>query len=135
MNRYLAAAFARFGNRIAADLLADPAAGRAADELAAADRLLGASKLAFRHHRYLAAAFTAKAAYQLVRKGGQAGPGCRWSAAPRAGRSTSPSATRRPRPRSRRAPPSTTSGPAATACAADGGWGRPTRGSPVPPLQ
>jgi hypothetical protein len=69
MNRYMAAAFARFGNQIAADILADPDADRAADELAAADRLLGASKLAFRHHRYLAAAFTAKAAYDLVRKG------------------------------------------------------------------
>src|ERR671912_1509195 len=69
MNRYMAAAFARFGNQVAADVLADPDAGRAADELAAADRLLGASKLAFRHHRYLAAAFTAKAAYDLVRKG------------------------------------------------------------------
>ena len=55
MNRYMAAAFARFGNQVAADVLADPDAGRAADELAAADRLLGASKLAFRHHRYLAA--------------------------------------------------------------------------------
>jgi hypothetical protein len=44
-------------------------AGRVADELAAADRLLGVSRLAFRHHRYLAAAFAAKAAYQLVRKG------------------------------------------------------------------
>ncbi len=69
MNRYMAAAFARFGNQVAADVLADPDAGRAADELAAADRLLGASKLAFRHHRYLAAAFTARAAYDLVRKG------------------------------------------------------------------
>jgi hypothetical protein len=69
MNRYMAAAFARFGNQVAADVLADPDAGRAADELAAADRLLGVSKLAFRHHRYLAAAFAAKAAYQLVRKG------------------------------------------------------------------
>ena len=47
----------------------DPDAGRAADELAAADALLGASKLAFRHHRYLAAAFTARAAYDQVRKG------------------------------------------------------------------
>ena len=69
MNRYMAAAFARFGNQVAADILADPDAGRAADELAAADRLLGASKLAFRHHRYLTAAFTARAAYDLVRKG------------------------------------------------------------------
>ncbi|HJW61512.1 MAG TPA: hypothetical protein VJ931_17910, partial [Actinomycetota bacterium] len=69
MNRYMAAAFARFGNQVAADVLADPDAGRAADELAAADSLLGASKLAFRHHRYLAAAFTAKAAYDQVRKG------------------------------------------------------------------
>ena len=69
MNRYMAAAFARFSNQVAADVLADPDAGRAADELAAADSLLGASKLAFRHHRYLAAAFTARAAYDLVRKG------------------------------------------------------------------
>ena len=69
MNRYMAAAFAHNGNRIAADILADPDAGRAADELAAADALLGASKLAFRHHRYLAAAFTARAAYDQVRKG------------------------------------------------------------------
>jgi hypothetical protein len=69
MNRYMAEAFARNGNRIAADVLADPDAGRAADELATADSLLGVSKLAFRSHRYLAAAFAAKAAYDLVRKG------------------------------------------------------------------
>jgi hypothetical protein len=69
MNRYMAAAFARFGNQIAADILADPDAGRAADELAAADQLLGVSKLAFQSHRYLAAAFAARAAYDLVRKG------------------------------------------------------------------
>jgi hypothetical protein len=69
MNRYMSAAFARNANRIAADILADPDAGRAADELDAADRLLGASKSAFARHRYLAAAFTAKAAYDLVRRG------------------------------------------------------------------
>jgi hypothetical protein len=69
MNRFLAAAFARNANRIAADILADPDAGRAADELAAADRLLGASKAAFAHHQYLAAALAAKGAYQLVRRG------------------------------------------------------------------
>ena len=40
-----------------------------ADELAAADRLLGASRVAFRGHRYLAASFLAKGAYDLVRKG------------------------------------------------------------------
>lgn len=69
MNRYMAAAFARNANRIAADILADPDAGRAADELAAADRLLGAAKAAFRGHRYLAASFLAKGAYDLVRRG------------------------------------------------------------------
>jgi hypothetical protein len=69
MNRYMAAASARFSNQVAADILADPDAGRAADELAAADALLGASYLAFRHHRYLAAAFAANAAYDQVRKG------------------------------------------------------------------
>lgn len=69
MNRFVSAAFARNANRIAADILADPDAGRAADELAAADRLLGASKVAFARHRYLAAAFTARAAYRLVRRG------------------------------------------------------------------
>jgi hypothetical protein len=69
MNRYMAAAFARFSNQIATDILADPDAGEAADELAAADELLGASKLAFRRHRYLAAAFAAKSAYDLVRRG------------------------------------------------------------------
>ena len=63
------AAFAHSGNRIAADILADPDAARAADELAAADRLLGASEAAFRGHRYLAASFLAKGAYDLVRKG------------------------------------------------------------------
>jgi hypothetical protein len=69
MNRYMAAAFAQNANRIAADILADPDAGRAADELADADQLLGASKVAFRRHRYLAASFLGKGAYDLVRKG------------------------------------------------------------------
>jgi hypothetical protein len=69
MNRYMAAAFAQNANRIAADVLADPDAGRAADELAGADQLLGASKVAFRRHRYLAASFLAKGAYDLVRRG------------------------------------------------------------------
>jgi hypothetical protein len=74
MNRFLSAAFARNANRIAADILADPDAGKAADELAAADRLLGASRAAFARHRYLAAVFLAKAAYKEVRRGaGQAG--------------------------------------------------------------
>jgi hypothetical protein len=69
MNRYMAAAFAKNANRIAADILADPDAARAFDELAAADELLGASKVAFRGHRYLAASFLAKRAYDLVRRG------------------------------------------------------------------
>ena len=69
MNRYMAAAFAHSANVIAADILADPDAGRAADELAGADQLLGVSKAAFRSHRYLAASFLAKRAYDLVRKG------------------------------------------------------------------
>ena len=69
MSRYLAAAFARNANRVAADILADPDRGVAADELAAADRLLGASARAFSGHRYLAAAFLAKGAYDLVRRG------------------------------------------------------------------
>jgi hypothetical protein len=69
MSRFMSAAFARNANRIAADILADPDAGKAADELAAADQLLGASKLAFRRHRYLAASFLAKAAYKLVVRG------------------------------------------------------------------
>ena len=69
MNRFMSAAFARNTNRIAADILADPDAARAFDELAAADELLGASKVAFRGHRYLAASFLAKRAYDLVRRG------------------------------------------------------------------
>jgi hypothetical protein len=69
MNRYMSAAFAKNANRIAADILADPDAPRAFNELAAADRLLGASKVAFRGHRYLAASFLAKRAYDLVRRG------------------------------------------------------------------
>jgi hypothetical protein len=69
MNRYMAAAFSHNANRIAADILADPDGGRAADELAAADSLLGAAKAAFRGHRYLAASFLAKGAYDQVRKG------------------------------------------------------------------
>jgi hypothetical protein len=69
MNRYMAAAFSHNANRIAADILADPDAGRAADELAAADSLLGAAKAAFRGHRYLAASFLAKGAYDQVRRG------------------------------------------------------------------
>jgi len=69
MNRYMAAAFARSSNQVAADILADPDAGKASDELAAADDLLGLSKLAFRSHRYLAAAFAADAAYAQVRRG------------------------------------------------------------------
>jgi hypothetical protein len=69
MNRYMSAAFTRNANRIAADILADPDAGKAADELATADRLIGASKAAFARHQYLAAVFLAKAAYDQVRKG------------------------------------------------------------------
>jgi hypothetical protein len=69
MNRYMAAAFSHNANRIAADILADPDAGRAADELATADSLLGAAKAAFRGHRYLAASFLAKGAYDQVRRG------------------------------------------------------------------
>ena len=69
MNRYMAAAFSHNANRIAADILADPDAGRAADELGTADSLLGAAKAAFRGHRYLAASFLAKSAYDQVRKG------------------------------------------------------------------
>jgi hypothetical protein len=69
MNRYVAAAFSHNANLIAADILADPDAGRAADELATADNLLGAAKLAFRGHRYLAASFLAKGAYDQVRRG------------------------------------------------------------------
>jgi hypothetical protein len=69
MNRYMAAAFSQNANRIAADILADPDAATAADELAAADRLLGASKRAFSGHRYLTAALAAQEAYRLVRKG------------------------------------------------------------------
>ena len=71
MNRYMSAAFTRNANRIAADILADPDpdAGKAADELATADRLLGASKAAFARHQYLTAVFLAKGAYDQVRKG------------------------------------------------------------------
>jgi hypothetical protein len=69
MNRYMTAAFSRFANQVTAVILADPDAGRATDELAAADQLLGAAKLACQRHRYLAAAFSAEAAYHLVRKG------------------------------------------------------------------
>ena len=69
MNRYMSAAFTRNANRIAAAILADPDAGKAADELATADRLIGASKAAFARHQYLAAVFLAKAAYDQVRKG------------------------------------------------------------------
>jgi hypothetical protein len=69
MNRYMASAFIHSGNQIVADILADPDAGRAADELAAADRLYGAAQVAFRGHRYLAASFLAKGAYDQIRKG------------------------------------------------------------------
>jgi hypothetical protein len=69
MNRYMAAVFARNANRVAADILDDPDAGVASDELAAADRLLGASKQAFARRQYRAAAFLAKQAYDLVRRG------------------------------------------------------------------
>ena len=69
MNRFMAAAFTRNANRIAADILADPDAAVARDELAAADRLLGAAKAAFARHRYLQAAFLANKAYDLVRRG------------------------------------------------------------------
>jgi hypothetical protein len=69
MNRYMSAAFTRNANRIAADILADHDAGKAADELATADRLTGASKAAFARHQYLTAVFLAKAAYDQVRKG------------------------------------------------------------------
>jgi hypothetical protein len=69
MNRYMAAAFARNANRIAADILADPDVRVARNELAGADRLLGASRLAFGRHKYLAASYLAKQAYDLVRRG------------------------------------------------------------------
>ena len=128
MNRYMAAAFAHSANVVAADILADPDAGRAADELAAADGLLGASRVAFRGHRYLAASFLAKRAYDLVRKGArQAGVAVvgshdGWQV-------DEPGSARPPRPSSTTRPRSTTSARAATGCAAEPEAQR--RGSPV----
>jgi hypothetical protein len=69
MSRFMSSAFARNANRIAADILADPDVRVARNELAAADRLLGASKQAFARHRYLAASLLAKRAYDQVRRG------------------------------------------------------------------
>jgi hypothetical protein len=93
--------------------------GGAADELAAADRLLGASEAAFRGHRYLAASFLAKGAYDLVRKG------ARQAGVPVVGshdgwQVDEPGSDAAAAARSRMRPPSTTSARAATGCATEG---------------
>jgi len=69
MNRFMAAAFVEHANAVAADVLADPDAGAATDELAAADVLIAESEAALAGHDYPRAALLAKAAYQAVREG------------------------------------------------------------------
>ena len=132
MNRYMAAAFARSSNQVAADILADPDAGKATDELAAADALLGLSKLAFRGHRYLAAAFAADAAYAQVRRG------ARQAGVPVVGSTegwqvdqsgSAPTTDQWPR-----GPPTRRAGSTATGCVAERD-GASRRREPGPPLQ
>jgi hypothetical protein len=69
MNRFLAAEYVTNANLIAADILAAPDPGPAAEELRAADAAIGRAKAAFAAHRYLEAVTFAKQAYDLVRKG------------------------------------------------------------------
>lgn len=65
-DRFLTAAYAEGANRLAADVLADPQAGRATAELRAADALLGLAGAAFAAHRYRAAYALAERAYDRV---------------------------------------------------------------------
>jgi hypothetical protein len=69
MYRFLAAAYIRNANHIAEDILADPDAGKAADELSAADRAIGRAQGAIASHKYAASMRHAKHAYDLVRQG------------------------------------------------------------------
>src|SRR4029450_10854242 len=82
----------------------------------AADSLLGAAKAALRGHRTWPPRSWPRAPTTRSARG-RGRPACRWSAAPTAGRSTSPAATPPRPPSSRTRPRSTTSAPAATGCA------------------
>jgi len=65
-DRFLAAAYNEAANRLAAKVLASPAADRASDHLNAADRSLGSATKAFATHDYRAAYTFAEDAYQQV---------------------------------------------------------------------
>jgi hypothetical protein len=65
-DRFLTAAYFDGANRLAADVLADPDARRAAGELRSADILLGLAKLAFAKHEYRTAYALAETAYNRV---------------------------------------------------------------------
>ncbi len=68
-DRFLIAAYNEAANRLAAKVLADPDAAKAADELAAADRLLGQAKAALTRHEYRTAHVHAQNAYRKVAEG------------------------------------------------------------------
>jgi len=69
MRRYQAAAFTESANSIAAAILADPDAEKAADELAAADKVLGRAEQRFSAHQYRVASRLATRVYKLVNRG------------------------------------------------------------------
>lgn len=69
MRRYQAAAFTESANTIAAAILADPDAAKAADELAAADEVLGRAEQRFSAHEYRVSSRLATRAYKLVNRG------------------------------------------------------------------
>ncbi len=68
-NRFLTAAYNEAANRLAADVLADPDAAKAQDELAAADKLLGEAKAAFAKHEYRSALVFGDRAFKKVAEG------------------------------------------------------------------
>jgi hypothetical protein len=65
-DRFLAAAYNEAANELAADVLADPQAGRARSLLRDADKLIGAAKKLFANHQYRAAYVAADLAYGKV---------------------------------------------------------------------
>jgi len=67
-DRFLAAAYNEAANQLAADVLADPDAGRARDELRAADALIGLAKAALANHNYRVSHGLARLAFGKVKE-------------------------------------------------------------------
>jgi hypothetical protein len=67
--RFRAAAYVEGANRLAAEAIAGPHPDRAHDQLAAADKAVGAAERAFAGHRYRTALWQGLRAYRLARWG------------------------------------------------------------------